>query len=80
MMEREMKVGLIISKESSHLVSHSEVFEWGDYFCIRMEYCCGGDLQDQFDKERIFTEEVYYLILYEIIEIILYSGNYSIYI
>jgi serine/threonine protein kinase len=58
MIEKEMKVGMIVAKECSHLVSYSEIFEWGDYFCIKMEYCEMGDLQNQLDQNRIFTEEV----------------------
>jgi serine/threonine protein kinase len=57
--EKEMKVGLIIAKENKHLVEYSEVFEWGDYFCIKMEYCEVGDIQSSLDKGRMFTEEVF---------------------
>jgi hypothetical protein len=53
-----MKVGLIVAKESKYLISYSEIFEWGDYFCIKMEYCNDGDLQSALDEEKIFTEEV----------------------
>jgi serine/threonine protein kinase len=56
--EKEMSVGMIVAKECSHLVSYSEIFEWGDYFCIKMEYCEMGDLQNQLDENRVFTEEV----------------------
>jgi hypothetical protein len=35
-----------------------EVFEWGDYFCIKMEYCILGDVQQQLDNGKIFKEEV----------------------
>jgi serine/threonine protein kinase len=58
--EKEMKVGLIIAKENKHLVEYSEVFEWNDYFCIKMEYCKVGDIQSSLDKGRIFTEEVFH--------------------
>jgi serine/threonine protein kinase len=60
--EKEMKIGMIVAKESPFLVSYSEIFEWGDYFCIKMEYCQLGDLQTQIDKKRIFTELVKILI------------------
>jgi serine/threonine protein kinase len=56
--EKEIKVGMIIAKECPHLISYSEVFEWGDYFCIKMEYCKMGDLENQLNQKRIFTEEV----------------------
>jgi serine/threonine protein kinase len=56
--EKEIKVGMMVANECFHLVSYSEVFEWGDYFCIKMEYCKGGDLQDQIEKGHIYTEEV----------------------
>jgi serine/threonine protein kinase len=58
MIEKEMKVGLTVAKESKFLISYSEIFEWGDYFCIKMEYCNGGDLQSVLDEGKIFTEEV----------------------
>jgi hypothetical protein len=53
-----MKVGMIVAKECDYLVSYSEIFEWGDYFCIKMEYCSKGDIQSELDKGRVFTEEV----------------------
>jgi serine/threonine protein kinase len=56
--EKEMKTGMIIAKESSFLISHSETFKWGDYLCIKMEYCQFGDLQTLIDEKRIFTETV----------------------
>jgi serine/threonine protein kinase len=62
--EKEIKVGMMIAKECKYLVSYSEIFEWGDYFCIRMEYFENGDLQTQLDKKRIFSEEVYLFILF----------------
>jgi serine/threonine protein kinase len=57
--EKEMKVGLIVAKESKFLVQYSEIFQWGDFFCIKMEYCCQGDLQNQLDNGKFFTEEVF---------------------
>jgi serine/threonine protein kinase len=48
----------LIAKESPHLVSYSETFEWGDYFCIKMEYCKMGDLQNYLKKKNMFSEEV----------------------
>jgi hypothetical protein len=56
--EKEMKIGMIVAKECDYLVSYSEIFEWGDYFCIKMEYCLKGVIQSELDKKRIFTEEV----------------------
>jgi serine/threonine protein kinase len=56
--EKEIKVGMIVAKESSNLVSYSEIFECGDFFCIKMEYCSMGDLQNQLEQGHIFTEEV----------------------
>jgi serine/threonine protein kinase len=41
--EKEIKVGMIVAKESSNLVSYSEIFEWEDFFCIKMEYCSMGN-------------------------------------
>jgi serine/threonine protein kinase len=54
----DLEVGMKISKESVFLVSYLDVFESGDYLCLKMEYCELGDLQSQLDSERIFTEEV----------------------
>jgi serine/threonine protein kinase len=58
LIESEMKIGLMIAKKSEFLVSYLEIFESGDYFCIKMEYCSLGDLQHQMDIGRIFTEKV----------------------
>jgi hypothetical protein len=62
--EKEIRVGMMIAKECKYLVSYSEVFEWGDYFCIKMEYFENGDVQTEFDKGRIFTEEVYFIFIF----------------
>jgi hypothetical protein len=58
MMEKEMKVGLIVAKECKYLISYSEVFEWRDGFCIKMEYCNDGDFQSALDNKKSFTEEI----------------------
>jgi serine/threonine protein kinase len=58
MIEKEMKVGILVAKECSYLISYSETVEWGDYFCIKMEYCEKGDIQSELDKGRVFSEEV----------------------
>jgi serine/threonine protein kinase len=58
LIEREMRIGLIIAKESEFLVSYLEIFETEDFFCIKMEYCSLGDLQHQLDIGRVFTEKV----------------------
>jgi serine/threonine protein kinase len=58
LIEREMKIGLIIAKESEFLVSYLEIFESEDYFCIKMEYCSLGDLQHQLDVGKVFAEKV----------------------
>jgi hypothetical protein len=58
MIRKEIDIGLIIAKKCRYLVSYSEVFEWMDFFCIKMEYYSIGDLQHQFDSGRVFTEEV----------------------
>jgi serine/threonine protein kinase len=58
MIKREMEIGLVIGKKTRYLVSYFETFDWVDYFCIKMEYCRLGDLQQQFDRGRVFTEVV----------------------
>jgi serine/threonine protein kinase len=60
----EMTIGLVIAKESRYLVLYAEVFDWMDFYCIKMEYCSMGDLQHQFKKRRVFTEKVYLIILF----------------
>jgi hypothetical protein len=59
MIRREIDIGLIIAKKCRNLVSYAETFEWMDYFCIKMEYCRLGDLQQQFDSGRVFKKEAY---------------------
>jgi serine/threonine protein kinase len=51
LIEKEIEIGMIVAKETPHLVSYSEIFEWQDYFCIKMEYCKMGDLQNQLDQK-----------------------------
>jgi serine/threonine protein kinase len=58
MIEKEIRVGILVSKECRYLVSYTETFEWEKFFCIKMEYFSNGDLQFQLDNGRIFTEEV----------------------
>jgi hypothetical protein len=58
MIEKEIKIGLMIAKESKFVVSYLDIFEWEDYFCIKMEYCILGDLEHQLNLGKIFTEEV----------------------
>jgi serine/threonine protein kinase len=62
--EREIKVGILIAKECPQLVSYSETFEWGDYFCIKMEYCKVGDLQNRLKSGYVFSEEVQFFFLF----------------
>jgi serine/threonine protein kinase len=62
--EREIKVGILISKECPQLVSYSETFEWGNYFCIKMEYCKVGDLQNRLKKRHVFSEEVQFFFFF----------------
>jgi serine/threonine protein kinase len=64
MIRREIEIGLIIAKKSRYLVSYAETFDWVDYFCIKMEYCRLGDLQQQFDSGRVFKEEAYLMPLF----------------
>jgi serine/threonine protein kinase len=59
MIEKEIRVGMIVAKESFHLVSYIEIFEWEYCFCIKMEYCSNGDVQKQLDEGHAFTEEVF---------------------
>jgi serine/threonine protein kinase len=58
MIEKEIKTGVMIAKECKYLVSYSEVFEWKDYFCIKMEYFVNGDIKNELEKGRILTEQV----------------------
>jgi serine/threonine protein kinase len=62
--EKEIKVGMLIAKECPQLVSYSETFEWGDYFCIKMEYCKMGDLQNRLKKRFVFNEEVIFFFFF----------------
>jgi serine/threonine protein kinase len=55
---KEIELGMMISKGCDYLILYSEIFNWKNYICIKMEYCSNGDLQTELDKERIFTEEV----------------------
>jgi hypothetical protein len=45
----DVEVGMKISKESVFLVSYLDVFESGDYLCLKMEYCELRNLQNQLD-------------------------------
>jgi hypothetical protein len=58
MIEKEIKVGMIVAKECNY------IFEWGDFFCIKMEYCINGDIEESLSKGRIFSEIVSFSYLY----------------
>jgi serine/threonine protein kinase len=80
---KEIEIGMMIAKECEYLVSYSEIFEWGDYFCIKMEYFENGDLETQFNKNRIFTEEVFLSFLFFILFYFIFFlliGNIMFYI
>jgi serine/threonine protein kinase len=62
--EKEIKVGLLVARECPHLVSYWETFEWRDFFCIKMEYCQMGDLENRVKKDYIFSEEVQFFFLF----------------
>jgi hypothetical protein len=74
MIKRDIDIGLFIAKKSRYLVSYDEAFEWMGYFCIKMEYCRLGDLQQQFDSGRVFTEKAYLIPLFSYY----FLGNYSV--
>jgi hypothetical protein len=80
--EKEMKVGIITAEECLYLISYKETFEWGDYFCLKMEYCINGDIQKQIDNGKIFTEDViiYIVIIILLLLFIELSGNNQIFI
>jgi hypothetical protein len=61
-LEKEMRIGLIIANECKFLVSYSDIFGYGDYFCIKMEYCVLGDLRHQLDAGKVFTEDVWKIV------------------
>jgi hypothetical protein len=64
MIEKEIRVGMIVAKECEYLISYSEIFDWEDYFCIKMEYCSAGDIKKQIiDSHRVFTQDVYYTLI-----------------
>jgi serine/threonine protein kinase len=55
----EFRVGMALSQDCEFLIHYKEIQKFKNYEVIIMEYCNGGDLQQQLDKKRIFEEEVF---------------------
>jgi serine/threonine protein kinase len=58
MIEKEIKIGMMVAKECPFLVSYTEIFQESECFCIVMEYCEKGDLEEFFNKENSFDQNV----------------------
>jgi serine/threonine protein kinase len=56
--KRDLTVGLTIEKGNSFLIRYIEGFEEGEYYCIIMEYCSEGDLEELLKKKIKFSEKV----------------------
>jgi serine/threonine protein kinase len=55
-MQKDVEVGMFAVCE--YLVKYLGTFKWENYFVIVMDYYPDGDLQNQIEKKKIFTEEV----------------------
>jgi serine/threonine protein kinase len=54
----EFRVGMALSQDCEFLIHYKEILKFKDFQVIVMEYCNGGDLQQQLDKKKIFEEDV----------------------
>jgi serine/threonine protein kinase len=60
--KRETQIGIMSGISSPFLVKYYKIFNDGATFCILMEFCGGGMLEDKIqkrkDENRFFSEEV----------------------
>jgi serine/threonine protein kinase len=57
--EAETSIGLILGQECPFLVRYLETFYYSHFFCLIMEYCESGDLQQELDSGRQYEERVF---------------------
>jgi serine/threonine protein kinase len=62
--EAEILVGIKFGRSCKFLVQIFEFFFEGEYCCLVMEYCSGGDLQKILDNKKKLTESVEFLYYY----------------
>jgi serine/threonine protein kinase len=56
--EAEISIGIKLGQFSKYLVQLTEYFFEGEYCCLIMEFCSGGDLQKIFDKKNRIPQPV----------------------
>jgi serine/threonine protein kinase len=54
----EINIGMSIGGESIFLVHYLEMFYYENFYCLILEYCENGDLQNEIDSGKTFEEFV----------------------
>jgi NIMA (never in mitosis gene a)-related kinase len=55
----EINIGMILKQQCPFLVRYLEMFYYGNFCCIIMEYCELGDLQKELDSGKKYEELVF---------------------
>jgi serine/threonine protein kinase len=63
-LEAEISIGIKLGKCCKFLVQIFEFFFEGEYCCLVMELCSGGDLQQILDNKKKLTESVRFLLFF----------------
>jgi serine/threonine protein kinase len=58
----EINIGLTLGQECPFLVRYLETFYYKNFFCLIMEYCELGDLQQELDSGKQYEEPVFYFL------------------
>jgi serine/threonine protein kinase len=58
----EINIGLTLGQECPFLVRYLETFYYEHFFCLIIEYCELGDLQQELDSGKQYDEPVCYLV------------------
>jgi serine/threonine protein kinase len=59
----EINIGLTLGQECPFLVRYLETFYHKNFFCLIMEYCELGDLQQELDSGKQYEEPVFYFFI-----------------
>jgi serine/threonine protein kinase len=62
--ESEISIGIKLGHHCKYLVKLIEFFIEGEYCCLVMELCNGGNLQEILDSKKKLTETVKFLIFF----------------
>jgi serine/threonine protein kinase len=63
-----------LGQESPFLVQYLEMFYYENFFCLVIEYCESGDLQQELDSGKQYEERVFYSYLF-LFQLFIFLGD-----